>query len=129
MRPAARWAVLAVLAVALAGCGSLFPVPLSGTWSGVYEPVAGDDSGVILLNLSVSGATVTGTWESSLPGSLAQGTVSGAVESLVLLELTTANPPGCRFQLLAEQRGSRLQGGYMADCGAVRSGWVDLTKR
>jgi len=117
-----------LLTLALPGCGTLFGVPLAGTWTGTYEPVEGDATGVLLLNLTVAGSSVTGTWESSLPGQLAQDTVSGVVESLVMLELTATTLPDCRFQLLAEQRRDRLVGGYVSDCGAVPGGWVELTK-
>lgn len=125
----ARGAAALLLAALLAGCGLLGDVSLAGTWTGTYEPVEGEATGVLLLDLQVSGATVAGTWESSLPGALAQGTVSGMADALVLLELTATSVPDCSFQLLAEQKGDRLEGGYVSDCGAVPNGWVELTKR
>ncbi len=127
MRRAAPAALLA--ATLLAGCGLLGHVSLAGTWVGTYEHVEGEATGVLLLDLEVSGATVTGTWESSLPGSLAQGTVSGMVDSLVMLELTSTTGPDCVFQVLAEQKGDRLEGGYVSACGGVPNGWIELSKR
>jgi len=128
-RLAVRAAAALLVALALAGCQRLLGVPLTGTWTGVYEPVEGDASGVLLLDLQVSGSAVSGTWESSLPGTLAQGSASGVVGSLLMLELTSTTVADCSFHLLAEQRGDRLVGGYTADCGAVPGGWVELSKR
>lgn len=128
-RAAPLAALLTALTLALTGCQSLLPVPLAGVWTGVYEHWQGGGSGVLLLDLAVSGSTVTGTWESSLPGSIARGTLSGAAQSLVMLELVTDGAPDCRFHLLAEQRRERLVGGYVADCGDVPNGWVELTRR
>lgn len=131
MRPAppARLLALLALAPALAGCDVLFGVPLDGAWSGTYRQAQGGRTGVLLLELSRSGDTVTGDWESSLPGELARGELSGAVEALVMLELTSDDLPGCRFTLLLEQQRGRLDGGYVADCGDVPGGWVELAKR
>lgn len=128
-RRAALLAAALAVTLGLAGCQTLFGVPLAGVWTGVYEPVDGDAKGVLLLDLQTSGSTVTGTWESSLPGSLDRGVLSGVSESLVMLELVSSNIADCRFHVLVQHDKSRLRGGYVADCGDVPSGWVDLTKR
>lgn len=118
------------LVVPLAGCNPFARnVALAGTWSGTYEASEGDDTGVLLLDIQVAGTAVTGTWESSLPGSLSSGTATGEVGPLIMLELVSSTVANCRFQALAEQRNELLVGGYMADCGAVPNGWLELEKR
>lgn len=119
-----------VLVALLAGCNPFArDVALAGTWTGTYESSEGDDTGVLLLDLQVAGRAVTGTWESSLPGSLSIGTVTGEVGPLIMLELVSSTVANCRFQALAEQRNELLVGGYMSDCGAVPNGWIELEKR
>ncbi len=125
-----RGTAIAVLVAVLAACNPFARnVPLAGTWTGTYEASEGDDTGVMLLTLQVAGSGVTGTWESSLPGPLSQGTVTGEVGPLIMLELVSSTVANCRFQALAEQRDGLLVGGYMSDCGAVPNGWIELEKR
>ena len=122
--------ILAATALLLAACNPFAPgVPLSGAWSGTYEHSDGDESGVLLLELEVTGASVGGSWESSLPGPLDSGAITGEVGPLIMLELVSDADATCRFQLLAEQRDDLLVGGYMSDCGDVPNGWIELEKR
>ncbi|HEX7001988.1 MAG TPA: hypothetical protein VF164_09870 [Trueperaceae bacterium] len=124
------WVAGLALVVLLAGCNPFArQVSLAGTWSGTYESSEGDETGVMLLDLQAAGSAVTGTWESSLPGSLSTGTVTGEVGPLIMLELVSSTVANCRFQSLAEQRNELLVGGYMSDCGAVPNGWIELEKR
>ncbi len=121
---------VSVLVVLLAACNPFArQVSLSGTWSGTYESSEGDTTGVLLLVLDVAGSSVSGSWESSLPGSLSSGSVTGEVGPLIMLELVTDGDAACRFQALAEQRDELLVGGYMADCGTIANGWIELEKR
>ncbi len=122
--------ILAATALLLAACNPFAPdVTLSGTWSGTYEHSDGDESGVLLLELEVTGASVGGSWESSLPGPLDSGAITGEVGPLIMLELVSDADATCRFQVLAEQRDDLLVGGYMSDCGEVPNGWIELEKR
>ena len=128
--PRIAFMTLFLVTLLLAGCNPFArDVELAGTWSGTYEASEGDDTGVLVLVLQAAGNAITGTWESSLPGSLANGTVTGEVGPLIMLELVSSTVADCRFQALAEKRNDLLVGGYMSDCGAVPNGWIELEKR
>lgn len=121
--------LLVVLVLALSGCNRIFGTPLAGTWSGTYTSLAGG-SGILLLQLEVSGDAVSGTWESSFPGAVVSGAVMGTAGEMVALQLVPTAVPECPYNALAEKSRDRLTGTYQSACAPlVTGGTFELRKQ
>ena len=114
--------------LALSGCGRLFGTPLAGTWSGTFTSSTGG-SGILLLDLDVAGESVSGTWESSFTGAIINGSVTGLVDELVVLQLTPAALPDCPYNVVATHERTKLSGTYSSACALTGSGTFDLQKK
>jgi hypothetical protein len=142
MRCASLLFIAIVLPMTWTACGRESPVEpsatLSGTWRGTLT--RGSTSGGVTLEISQSGAGVTGTWstagEGSFPsqsGSLG-GTVVGSTASL---SLTPAVQLVCSgditlsgtLSVTATVDGNRLAGQYVVFlCDDVASGRIEVTR-
>lgn len=121
--------ILVVAAIlVLSGCGRIFGTSLAGTWSGTFTSSTGG-SGILLLDLEVSGENVTGTWESSFTGAIVNGTVAGLVDELVVLKLTPAALPDCPYNVVATHDRASLSGTYSSACMLTGSGNFTLKKQ
>lgn len=111
-----------------AGCDRVFGTSLSGAWEGSFSSSTGG-SGILLLDLTVAGGDVSGTWQSSFTGAIVTGTVSGVADKLVTLHLTPSALPDCPYNVVAEQTRKKLTGTYSSLCVLTGSGTFDLKKR
>jgi len=114
--------------LALSGCGRLFGTSLAGTWSGTFTSSTGG-SGILLLDLDVAGESVSGTWESSFTGAIINGSVTGLVDELVVLQLTPAALPDCPYNVVATHERTKLSGTYSSACVLTGSGNFSLEKK
>ncbi len=122
-------AATAVAILLLSGCNRIFGTSLAGTWSGTYTSLNGG-GGLLLMQLEVSGESVTGTWESSFPGAVLTGTVIGSADDLIALQLVPTALPECPYNVVAEKSRDRLTGSYQSACAPlITSGNFALKKQ
>lgn len=129
-RRLARTLVAAAVAVMLlSGCDRIFGTSLAGTWSGTYTSLSGG-GGLLLMQLEVSGESVSGTWESSFPGAVLTGTIVGSADDLLALQLVPTALPECPYNVVAQKSRDRLTGTYQSACAPlITSGNFSLTKQ
>lgn len=113
--------LLAALVLTLSGCNRIFGTSLTGTWSGTFTSLT-RGSGILLLQLDVSGDAVTGTWESSFPGAVVSGTVTGTSGDMIALQLVPTALPECPYNVVAEKSRDRLTGTYQSACAPLITG-------
>lgn len=119
----------AMVVLLLSGCSRIFGTLLAGTWSGTYTSLTGG-GGVLLMQLEVSGDSVSGTWESSFPGVVLSGTVIGSVDEIIALQLVPTALPECPYNVVAQKSRDRLTGTYQSACAPlITSGSFALTKQ
>lgn len=106
-------ATLVLLVLSLSGCNRLFGTSLAGQWSGSYTSTTGG-TGILLMDLTVAGSAITGTWESSFPGAVLQGTLTGTVNELIIMQLVPTALPECPYSVVAEKTRHELKGTYVA---------------
>ena len=135
-------AIACVLMSTVSGCGRDTPAEptsgLDGTWRGTITRDAA--AGTITLQMTQSGAGVTGTWSADLDGLVFDqaGTLGGTLTgSTLALFLNPATPFACgsgatlsgTLAMTGSLAGDRLTGGYVVfACDSVATGRIEVTR-
>ncbi|HSF13919.1 MAG TPA: hypothetical protein VLK65_00025 [Vicinamibacteria bacterium] len=122
----------ALLMMLALSCGGDEGTDLTGTWTGSFTQVAQERSGTIRLDLSQSGATLSGRWAITVPVDLTwEGRIEGSLAgSTVQARLLPDDRDICPYLWTATAEIGRLEGPYEAfDCRVEIIGRIDARRQ